>query len=129
MKGELMSKQRRLLGFGLAFAILTGAGAGRAIAAVYQATLLASLTQSLGNAYGVSGTSIVGGSYPVAILWNGATNTFVSLNPGPDWISFAYAVDRNHQVGTGEITGSNEHALLWNGTAASYVDLHPDGFA
>ncbi|HEX4415735.1 MAG TPA: PEP-CTERM sorting domain-containing protein [Lacipirellulaceae bacterium] len=124
-----MSKQRRFLRLGLAFALLMGAGADRAIAVAYQATLLATPTPSYANAYGVSGTSIVGGSSPGALLWNGAANTYVSLNPGPDWTSFANAVDGSHQVGSGQPSGSNEHALLWNGTAASYVDLHPDGFA
>ena len=124
-----MNKRRRFLVIGLAIAMSAAAAADRAVAVAYQATLLTTPTQFYGNASGISGTSIVGGTSLGATLWNGATNTYVSLNPGPDWNSFANAVDGNHQVGSGEpSTGSNEHALLWSGTAASYVDLHPDGF-
>lgn len=67
-----------------------------------------------------------------AIMWSGAANTAVDLNPtnltGYD-NSYAYSLSSsgNHQVGygNGSATSGNDHALLWSGTSGTAVDLNP----
>ncbi|HEX3601878.1 MAG TPA: hypothetical protein VHU84_17125, partial [Lacipirellulaceae bacterium] len=134
-----MSKQRRFLGLGLAFAVVMTAGAESASAATYVASLLAPVGFNYSNAYGIGGSGIVGTTeapfdeshpnhYSDAALWNATTNSLVSLNPGSDWHSSAFGASNDSQVGQGSGSAENDHALLWHGTAASFVDLNPAGF-
>ena len=121
---------------GLAAALLLCAGAQRATAVAYQATILAPAGYTGADLYGISGTSLVGSGYPSATggfydaqLWNNTTNSFVSLNPGPEWNSKGFDASGDSQVGSGTTTTIlDDHALLWHGTAASFVDLNPTGF-
>ena len=62
-----------------------------------------------------------------ALLWTGAPESAVDLNPAGFSTSAAYGVSGGQQVGSG-LTGASEHALLWTGTAESVVDLHPAGY-
>jgi hypothetical protein len=134
-----MSKQQRFLGFGLAFAVVMTAGAESASAVTYVASLLSPVGFSFSSAYGIGGSGIAGQAYPPfdesnpspggAALWNAATHSLVSLNPGSDWHSSAYGASNDSQVGWGSTSADpDEHALLWHGTAASFADLNPAGF-
>ena len=121
---------------GLAAALLLEAGAERAVAVAYKASIINLTGYDSGGTSGISGTSVVGIGYPSAtggyydaLLWNSTTNSLVSLNPGPDWSSTAIGASADTQVGAGVTSVIlNEHALLWHGTAGSFVDLNPVGF-
>ena len=92
-----MTGQFRILrAFGLAAALLSVAGAERAAAVAYKATIISSTGYDYPTVGGISGASVVGSGSPSsgpnqggseAILWNGTTNPGVSLNPGADWQS------------------------------------------
>src|SRR4051812_40174669 len=64
--------------------------------------------------------------HPIAILWNGTADSWVSLNPRGSIYSTAHAVHNGHQVGWTMVAGI-AHASLWSSTADSWVDLHPNG--
>lgn len=65
-----------------------------------------------------------------ALLWSGAANDFVDLNPAGFDNSLAYGVCDRQQVGYGvSASDGKNHALLWNGTAESCVDLSSDCIA
>lgn len=91
-------------------------------------------TYSSAIIYGTNGAQHVGqggspaSAYAHAALWNGTSNTAVSLAPtGTTWgETRAVGTDGTRQVGWGSLQASNRwHALLWTGTAASRTDLHP----
>ena len=81
------------------------------------------------NAYGASGTSIVGsGGSPLhALLWRTSNlSAPVDLNPGGYAYSEAYAVSGTAQVGYAySNTTSTKHAILWASTPGSATDLTP----
>jgi hypothetical protein len=67
------------------------------------------------------------------LLWNGAANTAVDLNPtallGTGGTSSAQGTGGTQQVGYAQssLTLGFDHAILWTGTANSAVDLHSAG--
>jgi hypothetical protein len=60
-----------------------------------------------------------------ATLWSGAAAT--SLHPAGAFLSTAYGIAGNQQVGEATFTSetSQTRASLWTGTAASWTSLHP----
>ncbi len=94
-----------------------------------------------GWAYGAGSALVVGTlitnnggyfGYRHAALWQGASHTFVDLNPAGSCGSCspgsnAYGTDGKHIAGSG---GSPLHALLWKvNNLKTPVDLNPAGFA
>jgi probable HAF family extracellular repeat protein len=70
------------------------------------------------------------GAFQHAVLWNGAADLVVDLNPTnlPGIVnSSAIGISGSQQVGvgSGSSPSSKTHALVWNGTASSAVDLQP----
>ena len=116
-----MTRQLRLLGaFGLASIALL-ATTESASAVTYVASLLAPVGFTYSNAYGIGGSGIAGTTgapideshlnhFSDAALWNAATNSLVSLNPGSDWHSSAYGASNDSQVGQG--SGSADRTIM-----------------
>jgi hypothetical protein len=62
-----------------------------------------------------------------ALKWTGTASSIVDLNPSDAFVSAAYAVLGDTQVGyAGRFasTGYFQNAALWRGSSASYLDLH-----
>ena len=126
-----MTRRLKLpMALGLAAALLL-AGAERAEAIVYKASLLSVTGYNSPNPTGISGTSIIGLGTPVSgdggsFLLDDSTHSVVELNP-TGWAAQPNAVSGDSQVGhgNGPTTGGNTHAVLWHGTAASLIDLNP----
>ncbi len=82
-------------------------------------------------AYGSSGGQQIGfergneRTFEHALLWNGAANIAVDLNPPGYGRSYGFGIRGNRQVGEALPIPTTEHAILWQGTAQSFVDLHP----
>ena len=100
--------------YNVAYADLTPAGA-----------LGGSLVSTSGNQQAGSFTTSAGS---FAGLWNGPSDTFVSLHPaGVTWTwSWVLAAAGNQQAGATYSVGLwAHHAAIWSGTPASYRDLNP----
>jgi len=87
------------------------------------------------SAYAVSGNAqggSSGGMAAGACLWQGSTESFVSLHPKGVDASCVRGVSDDEQVGEFEPavdTGAPKRAALWRGSADSLVDLTPEGAA
>lgn len=92
-----------------------GFGAGRALAT--------DGVQQVGIGYQVIGVNAFNG--PFAVVWSGAADSAVNLNPPDSSTSQAYGVSGGQQVGYGYVPS---RALLWKGSADTKVELHPAGF-
>ena len=90
-----------------------------------QATAISG-NQQVGN--GATYDTLIHENETHALLWSGAANTAVDLNP-QGWVkSYALGTDGTQQVGWGWDPTGFFHAVFWSGTAASAVDLNPTGF-
>jgi len=56
-------------------------------------------------------------------LWRGSAESWVDLNPGPDYTSQIFGASGQFQVGW-IIQGREGRAAIWSGTADSLLDLH-----
>lgn len=92
-----------------------GFGAGRALAT--------DGVQQAGIGYQVIGINAFAG--PFAVVWSGAADSAVNLNPPDSSTSQANGVSGGQQVGYGYVPS---RALLWTGSAESKVELHPEGY-
>jgi hypothetical protein len=92
-----------------------GFGAGRALAT--------DGLQQVGIGFQVIGVNAFSG--PFAVVWSGAADSAVNLNPPDASTSQANGVYGGQQVGYGYVPS---RALLWNGSADTKVELHPAGF-
>ena len=92
-----------------------GFGAGRALAT--------DGVQQVGTGYQVIGVNAFAG--PFAVVWSGAADSAVNLNPPDSSTSQANGVSGGQQVGYGYVPS---RALLWNGSADTKVELHPAGY-
>lgn len=92
-----------------------GFGAGRALAT--------DGVQQVGTGFQVIGVNAFAG--PFAVVWSGAADTAVNLNPPDSSTSQANGVYGGQQVGYGYVPS---RALLWKGSADTKVELHPAGY-
>ena len=92
-----------------------GFGAGRALAT--------DGLQQVGIGFQVIGVNAFSG--PFAVVWSGAADSAVNLNPPDASTSQANAVSGGQQVGYGYVPS---RALLWKGSADTKVELHPAGY-
>jgi hypothetical protein len=92
-----------------------GFGAGRALAT--------DGVQQVGVGFQVIGVNAFAG--PFAVLWSGAADSAVNLNPPDASTSQANGVYGGQQVGYGYVPS---RALLWKGSADTKVELHPAGY-
>lgn len=92
-----------------------GFGAGRALAT--------DGVQQVGIGYQVIGVNAFSG--PFAVVWSGAADSAVNLNPPDSSTSQANGVYAGQQVGYGYVPN---RALLWKGSADTKVELHPAGY-
>lgn len=92
-----------------------GFGAGRALAT--------DGLQQVGIGFQVIGVNAFSG--PFAVVWSGAADSAVNLNPPDASTSQANGVYGGQQVGYGYVPS---RALLWKGSADTKVELHPAGF-
>lgn len=92
-----------------------GFGAGRALAT--------DGLQQVGIGFQVIGVNAFSG--PFAVVWSGAADSAVNLNPPDASTSQANGVSGGQQVGYGYVPS---RALLWKGSADTKVELHPAGF-
>lgn len=92
-----------------------GFGAGRALAT--------DGVQQVGTGFQVIGVNAFSG--PFAVVWSGAADSAVNLNPPDASTSQANGVYGGQQVGYGYVPS---RALLWKGSADTKVELHPAGY-
>lgn len=92
-----------------------GFGAGRALAT--------DGVQQAGIGFQVIGVNAFAG--PFAVVWSGAADSAVNLNPPDASTSQANGVYGGQQVGYGYVPS---RALLWSGSADTKVELHPAGY-
>jgi len=91
--------------------------------------------QANSSAYAVCGNvqgGSSGGMAAGACMWQGSTESFVSLHPHGVDASCVRGLSGDQQVGEFEPsvdTGAPKRAGLWRGTADSLVDLTPEGVA
>lgn len=132
----MTGKLNVLRAFALAITLLFAAGAERAAAVAYKATIIHPMGYDDSVAKAISGTSILGQGDPsagtsngIAFLIDDSTHNVVNLNPD-GWYVQPEDVSGDSQVGDGPgpTTGGNPHAVLWHGTPESLVDLNPAGF-
>jgi probable HAF family extracellular repeat protein len=92
------------------------AGNGANYATVWNGTVATALTS--GNATGINSSGQVTGNLNAAVVWNGATPTYLQSIGGS---TFAMGINDSGQVAGYSYTASNAelHATVWNGTAVT----------